>query len=108
MDKKIILSTTETVPGREIREVLGVVKGNTVRTRNVGSDIGAGIKSLFGGEIKAYVKVMTAAREEADARMIEEAQALGADAIIGMRYASAQIMSGGAEILSYGTAVKLA
>lgn len=102
----MILSTTESIPGREVAEVLGLVKGNTIHTRNVGSDILASLKSLWGGEIKGYVKVFSTARNEATDRMIAEADALGADGIICMRYSTSQIMAGGAEILAYGTAVK--
>jgi uncharacterized protein YbjQ (UPF0145 family) len=103
----ILLSTTETVAGRQITKTLGLVKGNTIRTRHVGSDIVAGLKSLVGGEIKGYVIALTAAREEATERMVKEAEAIGADAIVSVRYATSQIMNGGAEILAYGTAVKL-
>jgi uncharacterized protein YbjQ (UPF0145 family) len=104
---KILITTTERVPGREVKEVLGIVRGSTIQTRHIGSDIVAGLKSLIGGEIKGYVKVLISARQEADARMIADAEALGADAIICARYATSQVMNGGAEILAYGTAVKL-
>ena len=105
--KPILITTTETIAGREIAEVLGMVKGNTIRARHVGSDIGATLKSLVGGEIRGYVKAMTDAREEAEARMLEEARVLGADAVVAARYATSQVMAGAAEILVYGTAVKL-
>lgn len=101
------MTTTETIPGREVAEVLGVVKGNTIRARHIGSDIGAGLKSLVGGEIRGYVKAMTDAREEATERMTKEAEALGADAILGVRFATSAVMAGAAEILAFGTAVKL-
>lgn len=107
MDTKIIITTTEAVAGREVAETLGLVQGNTVRARHLGSDIGASLKSLVGGEIKGYVKAMTAAREEALARMLAEAERLGADAVVGTRFTTSQIMEGAAEILAYGTAVKL-
>lgn len=107
MQTHILTSTTDTLPGREIVEVLGLVKGNTVRSRHVGSDIGAGLKSLVGGEIKGYVKVMTDAREEALGRMLAEAEALGSDAVVCVRFTSAQVMAGAAEILVYGTAVRV-
>ncbi len=107
MEKNLIVTTMETVPGRDITEVLGVVRGSTVQTRHIGSDIVAGLKSLVGGEIKGYVKVLITAREEADSRMLGEARALGADAVVCVRYSTSQIMSGGAEMLAYGTAVKL-
>ena len=107
MEHNIIISTTEFVPGREVVQVLGLAKGNTIQTRHIGSDIVAGLKSIIGGEIKGYVKAFTLAREEATNRMLQEARALGADAIIGMRFSTSQILDGGAEILAYGTAVKL-
>lgn len=107
MQSGIIISTTDSVPGREVSEILGVVKGNTIRARHLGIDILAGLKTLIGGEIKGYVQVLTAAREEAIKRMAEEAHALGADAVIEMRMTTAEVMAGTAEILAYGTAVKL-
>lgn len=103
----MLITTTENIAGREIKEILGLVKGNTIQTRHIGSDIVAGLKSIVGGEIKGYVKAFTAAREEATERMTQEAQALGADAIVCARYSTSQIMAGGAEILAYGTAVTL-
>ncbi len=105
--KDIIVTTTETIPNREVRSVLGVVKGNTIRARHIGSDIGAALKSIVGGEIKGYVKAMTDARVEAEQRMLEEAASLNADAIVSVRYTTAQIMDGAAEIMAYGTAVTL-
>ncbi|MCB9818600.1 YbjQ family protein [Candidatus Nomurabacteria bacterium] len=100
------LTTTDTVPGRENGEILGLVRGNTIRARHLGSDIGAGLKSLVGGEIKGYVKAMTDAREEALSRMIKEAEELEADAVVGVRLTTSTIMAGAAEILAYGTAIK--
>jgi uncharacterized protein YbjQ (UPF0145 family) len=105
--KDIIITTTEVIPGREIAEIIGVVKGNTIRARHIGSDIGAGLKSLIGGEIKGYVKAFTDAREEATQRMLEEAAVLGADAVVNVRYTTSQVMDSAAEVLAYGTAVKL-
>lgn len=102
----ITLTTTDTVPGRENGEILGLVRGNTIRARHLGSDIGAGLKSLVGGEIKGYVKAMTDAREEALSRMIKEAEELEADAVVGVRLTTSTIMAGAAEILAYGTAIK--
>jgi len=104
---KIIVATTEKIAGREVTEILGLVRGNTIRARHIGSDIGASLKSLVGGEIKGYVVAMTDAREEALSRMLDEASLLGADAVIGMRFTTSQIMTGAAEVLAYGTAVKL-
>lgn len=107
MTNNMIMVTTEVVPGREIAQVLGLVKGSTVQTRHIGSHIIAGLTSIVGGEVKGYVKAISIAREEATDRMIEEAVALGADAIVCMRYSTSQIMNAAAEILAYGTAVKL-
>ncbi|PIR86212.1 hypothetical protein COU14_00310 [Candidatus Kaiserbacteria bacterium CG10_big_fil_rev_8_21_14_0_10_44_10] len=103
----LIITTTDTVPGRENEVILGLVRGNTIRARHLGSDIGAGLKSLVGGEIKGYVKAMTDAREEALMRMVKEAEELGADAVVGVRLTTSTIMAGAAEVLAYGTAVKL-
>ncbi len=103
----IIITTTNEVPNRGVGEILGLVRGNTIRARHIGSDIGAGLKSLVGGEIKGYVKAMTEAREDALSRMLKEAEELGADAVIGVRFTTSAIMAGAAEILAYGTAVKL-
>lgn len=107
MENNILVTTTETVPGREIVQMLGLVKGNTIRARHVGSDIVSSIKSLVGGEIKGYVRALNEARDEAHSRMLHEAQSLGADAVVCVRYSTSQIMTGAAEILAYGTAVKL-
>lgn len=106
MHNGMLITTTEAVAGREVGEVLGLVKGNTIQTRHIGSDIMAGLKSIVGGEIKGYVIALTRAREEATDRMVEEARSLGADAIISARFTTSQVMQGGAEILAYGTAVK--
>ncbi|MEM8886904.1 MAG: YbjQ family protein [Bacteroidota bacterium] len=104
----MILTNIESVPGREITESLGVARGSTVRARNVGRDIFAGLKNLVGGEINEYTKLQAQAREEAIGRMIADAERLGADAIVNIRFNTAMIMQGTAEILAYGTAVKLA
>lgn len=101
------MTTTEGIPGKEVAEVLGLVRGNTIRARHLGSDIGASLKGLVGGEIRGYVKVMTTARDEAVERMLEDARTLDADAVIMTRFATSQVMAGAAEILVYGTAVKL-
>ena len=103
----MIVATSNKISGREIKEVLGVVKGNTVRARNIGRDIGAGLKGIIGGEIKTYTKMTIQAREEAYNRMINNASSLGADAIIGMRFMTSMVMAGASEMLAYGTAVKL-
>lgn len=103
----MILSTTSSVPGRETAEILGIVKGNTIRARHVGRDFVAGLKHIVGGEIAEYTKLMAESREQAIDRMIEAARKLGADAIVDMRMTTSMVMSGAAEILVYGTAVKL-
>ncbi len=101
----MLILTVESVPGRET-EPLGLVKGSTVQTVNAFRDIGAGFKTLVGGELKKYNEMMANARSIATERMTEEAKALGADAIIAVRYATASIVSGAAEVMAYGTAVK--
>lgn len=103
----MIITTTETVPGREITQILGVARGSTVRARNVGRDIFAGLKNLVGGEIDEYTKLQAHAREQAMHRMQQDAQRLGADAVVNVRLASSMVMQGASEILAYGTAVKL-
>lgn len=103
----MIITSTETVPGRDIREILDVVSGNTIRSKNVGKDIGAGLKSIVGGELRSYTAMLTEAREEAKQRMTEAAQALSADAIVNVRFTTSQVAGGAAELLAYGTAVKL-
>ncbi len=107
MGKEIIISTTAEIPGKKVSAVLGVVKGNTVRARNIGRDIGAGLKNIVGGEIKTYTEMISQSREEAINRMINEAIDLGADGVIGVRFMTSMIMAGASEMLAYGTAVKL-
>lgn len=104
---KIIISTTEEIPGKKVAEILGVVRGNTVRARNIGRDIGAGFKNLIGGEIKTYSEMTSQSRDEAFNRMVNDAVSLGADAIIGMKFMTSMVMQGASEMLAYGTAVKL-
>lgn len=103
----MLISTTEQLPGREIIEVIDVARGSTVRARNIGRDIFAGLKNLVGGEISEYTKLMADAREQALQRMIADAQSIGADAVINVRFTTAMVMQGCSEILAYGTAVKL-
>ena len=103
----MIVVTTDTVPGREVTEVLGLVRGNSVRAKHVGRDFMAGLKNLVGGEMEAYSELMQEAREQATQRMISEAESFGADAVVAARYNTAAVAAGAAEILSYGTAVKL-
>lgn len=105
--KKIIVATTEEIPGKKIAEVLGVVRGSTVRARNIGRDIGAGLKNLVGGEIKAYTNMTSQSRDEAFNRMVNEAIKLKADAVIGMRFSTSMVMQGASEMLAFGTAVRL-
>ncbi|MCH7781716.1 YbjQ family protein [candidate division KSB1 bacterium] len=103
----MLLVTTPDVIGKEIYQTLGLVRGNTIRAKNVFRDIGAGLKSIVGGELKDYTKMMTDSREQAVERMTENAEELGANAIVNVRFASSDIMSTASEILAYGTAVKL-
>lgn len=103
----MIITTTNKVPGKKISEVLGVSRGSTVRARNVGRDIFAGLKTLVGGEISEYTKLQADSREQAMQRMQQDAERMGADAIVGMRINTSMIMQGASEILAYGTAVKL-
>ncbi len=101
----MILSNTETLPGKEIVEILGIARGSTVRTRNIGHDIFAGLKNLVGGEIEEYTKLQADAREQAIQRMIQDAEKMGADAIVNIRLTTSVVMQGASELLAYGTAV---
>ena len=103
----MLIVTTDTVPNREIDEVLGLVSANSVRSRNVGRDILAGIKSMMGGEIHAYTKLMTETREQVLEKLEASASALGADAIVGMKMESSDVGQNMAEVYMYGTAIKL-
>jgi len=103
----MIIVNTPDIAGKEIYQTLGIVKGNTIRAKNILRDIGAGLKSIVGGELKDYTKMLSEARDEAVERMIAEAEKLGANAVINVRFASADIMSSAAEIMAYGTAVKI-
>jgi uncharacterized protein YbjQ (UPF0145 family) len=103
----MIITTTNEVPEREIETVLGISRGSTVRARNIGRDIFAGLKNIVGGEISEYTKLQAEAREQALSRMIKDAEKLGADAIVNVRLQTSMIMQGASEILAYGTAVKL-
>jgi uncharacterized protein YbjQ (UPF0145 family) len=99
--------TTERIEGIEIAETLGLARGSTVRARDFGRDFFAGLKNFIGGEISEYTKLLADAREQALQRMLEDAQRMGADAVVNVRFTTSQVMQGAAEILSYGTAVKL-
>ncbi|MEW9080559.1 YbjQ family protein [Terrisporobacter glycolicus] len=101
----MIITTTNDVPGKEIKEVYGFVSASTVRTKNIGKDIGASFKTLVGGEIKAYQEMMEEARKIAIGRMVEKAEDMGANAIIGMKIGTSAIMTGASEVIAYGTAV---
>ena len=103
----MIITTTETIPNQEIGEILGIARGSTVRARNIGRDIGAGFKSIIGGEVKTYTEMTKNSREEAYNRMVNDALDLNADAIIGVRFTTSMIMQGASEMLAYGTAVKI-
>ncbi len=100
------LYTINEVPGKKVVEVLGYVKGSTVQTKNVGKDILAGFKSLVGGEINSYTEMMNEARIIATERLLKDAEALGANGVVGVRLQTSSVMGGAAEIIAYGTAVK--
>ncbi|MAO32142.1 MAG: hypothetical protein CL824_01435 [Crocinitomicaceae bacterium] len=102
----MIVTTTENIPNKEITEIIGIARGSTVRARNIGRDIFAGLKNIVGGEIEEYTKLQAEAREQALQRMIEDAQKLNADAIVNVRIATSLIMQGASEVMAYGTAVK--
>ena len=101
------ITTINEIPGKKISETLGIARGSTVRTRNVGKDIFAAFKNLIGGEVKAYTKLQADAREEALQRMIDDAKSLGANAVVCVRFQTSVMMAGASELLAYGTAVKL-
>lgn len=101
----MILVNTDYISGKEL-EMLGLVKGSTIQSRNIGHDISQSFKTLVGGELKSYAEMMNNARDLATRRMVEEAERVGADAIVNVRYASASVMQGAAEVMAYGTAVR--
>lgn len=103
----MITVTTDNLTGYEITEVLGLVKGSSIRTKHLGKDIGAIFKSLVGGELRGYSELLEESREEALSRLIRQAEELGANAVVGLRFSSAQVMGGAAEFLVYGTAVRV-
>jgi len=104
---EIVIVTTDGFPGREIAEVLGMVRGSTVRAKHVGSDIVAALRKLVGGEVKEYAQLLAGAREQALDRMIENARAMGADAVVAVRMQTSAISQGASEVVFYGTAVRL-
>ena len=101
----MILVNTETIPGARIVRLCGLAQGNTIRAKDIGRDIGAGLKNLVGGELKSYTALMTEARNEATGRMVAQAQQMGANAIVNVRYTTSQVAGGAAELYAYGTAV---
>jgi len=103
----MLMTNTPDIPGKKITELLGIVRGNTIRARWFGRDIAASLKTIVGGEIKSYTDMLSAARDEAASRMVKEAEGLKADAIVNVRFATSDVMQGAAEVLVYGTAVKL-
>jgi len=103
----MIISTTDKVPNKEITEILGVARGNSVRARHIGRDIFAGLKNIVGGEIDEYTKLLDLSREQALQRMINDAEKMNADAIVNIRFTTSMVMQATSEILAYGTAVKV-
>jgi len=101
----MLIVTTEYISGKEL-EMLGMVKGSTIQSKHIGKDIAQSFKTLVGGELKSYTEMMNDARALATKRMVEEAEKMGADAVVGVRYASSAVMQGAAEVMAYGTAVK--
>lgn len=104
----MLLTTTDTVPGREITGCIGLVRGSTVRTKHIGSDIVASLRNVVGGEVKEYAALLTGAREQAIDRMIAAARAEGADAVVAVRLQTSTISQAASEVVAYGTAVRLA
>jgi uncharacterized protein YbjQ (UPF0145 family) len=102
----MIVTTGIEIPGKKVIQILGIVKGNTVRAKNIGRDIVAGLKNIVGGEIKSYTDLLVQSREEAYNRMVNDAIMKKADGIIGVRFMTSMVMAGSSEILAYGTAVK--
>ena len=107
MSNKMLVSNMELIPGQRIKSHLGLVQGSTVRAKHAGKDILASLKNIVGGELKAYTELMQEAREEATQRMIEQAESIGANGVLNVRYATTAVTAGAAEILAYGTAVIL-
>ncbi len=103
----MIYSTTETIPGKEIEEIVGIVTGNVVQAKHIGRDIMAGLKTIVGGEIRGYTEMLTEARDIAMQRLVADASNKGADAVVGIRFTTSAIMDGSCEIMVFGTAVKL-
>lgn len=106
MEQLMILTNIETIPGKEIKEHYGLVQGSTIRAKHIGRDFMAGLKNIFGGELKGYTELLKESRQEAAQRMIEQATSMGANAIINVRFSTSSVAQGAAEILVYGTAVR--
>lgn len=104
----IVITNVETIPGRQILEVYGLVQGSTIRAKHVGRDMMAGLKNIFGGELKGYTELLQESRNQSIMRMVEQARELGANAIVNVRFTTSSVAQGAAEILAYGTAVRLA
>ena len=105
--RRIVLTTLEGVPGKEVVEHFGIVQGSTVRAKNVGKDLLAGLKNIVGGELKSYTELLQEARHEATERMIKQAEQVGANAVVNVRFATSSVAQGAAELYVYGTAVKV-
>ncbi len=105
--KRVIVVNTDYVAGKEVKETLGIARGSTIRAKNIGKDIKAGFRSIVGGKITEYSQMFEESREEAINLMVEDAKKMGADAVVNVRFTTSMVMSGAAEILAYGTAVKL-
>lgn len=103
----MMVVTSDHIEGKKVAKTLGMVKGNTIRAKHIGKDIIAGLRNIVGGEIKEYTEMMAESREESVRRMVEDAEKLGADGIINVRFSTSMVMGGAAELLAYGTAVKL-
>jgi len=103
----VLITTSDTIGRKKIVETLGIVKGNTIRAKHIGKDIVAGLRNIIGGEIKEYTEMLSEARNEAMKRMVEDAKRMGADAVVTVRFTTSTVVGGAAELLAYGTAVKL-
>ncbi len=103
----MLISTLEYIPGKKIKQHLGLVQGSTVRTKHVGRDLMASLKNIFGGELKGYTELLQDSRREATERMVEQASSMGANAVVNVRFATSSISQGAAELFAYGTAVKV-
>lgn len=101
----MIVTNIETIPGKTVLKHLGMVSGNTVRSKHVGRDLMAGVKNIFGGELKGYTELLTESREEAVKRMLDQAKAIGANAVVNVRFSTSSVAAGAAELFAYGTAV---